>query len=218
MTTSVYFLPGLGADKRLFEKQLQAGLPITILEWKPPYKNESIQAYTERMAADIPQTDNLIIGGVSLGGIMAIELAKIVKPKKVIIISSVKNRSELSVFYRFFCYVPVHRLLPDFLFNNMQIIANIIRPFFGKMEKEETKIFLAMAKDAHPGFVKWAIDKIINWSNTEIPVPIVHIHGSSDFVFPYRYIKNPITINKGRHLIIWERPEEINKLLVEEFK
>ena len=95
MTPSVYFLPGLGADKRLFEKQLQAGLPITILEWKTPNKNESIQAYTERMAADIPQTDNLIIGGVSLGGIMAIEIAKIVKPKKVIIISSIKNRSEL---------------------------------------------------------------------------------------------------------------------------
>jgi len=216
--TGIYFLPGLGADKRLFQKQLQAGLPITIIEWKSPLKGETIQDYAKRIAADIPKTDRLILGGVSLGGIMAIELAKILKPEKVIIISSVKNKNELPPDITFFRRMPLQRWLPGWVFNNLQIFANFIHPFFGEMSKEERNVFVDMAISAPPNFVKWALNVLATWENTEVPAPIVHIHGTSDLILPYKYVKNPITINKGRHLMIWERPEEINALLLEEFK
>lgn len=192
-------------------------MPITILEWKKPVKGETMQAYAARMAADIPPTDRLILGGVSMGGMMAIEMAKIIKPEKIILISSAKNRKELPIFFRFFKHIPVQRWLPYAFFNNIQIVANLIHPFFGNMSKEEKKVFVEMAKAAPPEFVKWALNIIVTWENTEVPAPIVHIHGTTDLMLPYRYVKDVITINKGTHLMISERAEEINEILHREF-
>jgi len=218
MTPSIYFLPGLGADFRLFRKQLEAGMPITILEWKIPLKGETIQQYAARMAADISKSDKLILGGVSMGGMMAIEIAKIVRPEKLILISSAKNRNELPLFFRFFKYLPVQRWLPYAFFNNIQVVANAIYPLFGKMRREEKKIFVEMAKAAPQEFVKWALNAIVTWENTEVPAPTIHIHGTADLILPYRYVRNVITIKKGTHLMISERAEEINAILNREFK
>ena len=65
-------------------------------------------------------------------------------------------------------------------------------------------------------YSRWAIDKIINWDNSNINTPLLHIHGSNDKVFPIKRIKNVSIISGGSHFMLINKGKEI-KILIEEF-
>ena len=89
----IYFMPGLGANSKIFE---HISLPkdrfdIHLLEWKIPVsKDESIQDYAQRMAEEIKH-QNPVLLGVSFGGVLVQEIAKIIAVEKVILVSSIKS-------------------------------------------------------------------------------------------------------------------------------
>src|SRR5690349_13133403 len=58
-----------------------------------------------------PSKSTILIG-VSFGGIMAVEVAKLIATEKVILISSAKTRHELSFYYRLAGILQFHKLLP----------------------------------------------------------------------------------------------------------
>jgi hypothetical protein len=42
---------------------------------------------------------------------------------------------------------------------------------------------------------------------------IVHIHGTKDFILPFRFIKANVSIKKGGHLMTLNKAEELNKII-----
>ena len=94
--THVYFMPGMCANSLIFERiKLNKNFIPHYLSWIPPLKNESLSKYVVRLSETIKHKDAILIG-VSFGGVIVQELSKILKIKKVIIISSVKSNKELS--------------------------------------------------------------------------------------------------------------------------
>jgi len=79
--------------------------------WIKPLKNESLNSYAFRMTKFI-DSKNPILVGVSLGGVLVQEISKIIKCEKIIIISSIKSRSELPVSMKMAKYTNIHKLLP----------------------------------------------------------------------------------------------------------
>ncbi|HQV56104.1 MAG TPA: alpha/beta hydrolase, partial [Chitinophagaceae bacterium] len=83
----VYFISGLGADKRAFSfLDLSFCEPIFI-DWIKPVDNESLYQYAMRLKEQINEPSPIIVG-VSFGGMLATEIAKSDASAKVIIISS----------------------------------------------------------------------------------------------------------------------------------
>ena len=80
----IYFMPGLGANPRIFE---HISLPkdrfeIHLLEWKIPVsENESIQDYAQRIAYEIKH-QNPVLLGVSFGGVLVQEISKLLLLRK----------------------------------------------------------------------------------------------------------------------------------------
>jgi len=99
----IYFVPGLSASSKIFE---YLDLPADkytchYLEWiTPENERESIEDYALRLCAFIKESNPILVG-VSFGGIMVQEMARIVEAKKTIIISSVKNKLELYEKYQY---------------------------------------------------------------------------------------------------------------------
>ncbi|HZH69884.1 MAG TPA: alpha/beta hydrolase, partial [Flavobacteriaceae bacterium] len=93
----LYFVPGLAANKEIFRyiSLPESQFEIHYLEWLIPEKNEAIEAYAKRMAEGITHTENIVLIGVSFGGVVVQEMQAFVKAEKVIIISSVKTKHEL---------------------------------------------------------------------------------------------------------------------------
>src|ERR1035437_7250589 len=93
---TVYFISGLGADKRAFQKiKLPDSCSIQHLDWLIPMDNESLIDYTLRLAKPIDTRKPFALIGLSFGGIIVTELNKVLHPVKSIIISSVTIRSQL---------------------------------------------------------------------------------------------------------------------------
>ena len=90
----VYCISGLGADERIFCKLDIPGSTFHFIQWIQPETAEDIYAYAGRLKEQIVH-DHPVLMGVSFGGMMAIELAKIFPVDKVVLISSIKSANEL---------------------------------------------------------------------------------------------------------------------------
>ena len=207
-----YFISGLGADERAFQKlTLPARWNIVHLNWLPILKNETLKSYTQRFAKLIDISKPFCIVGLSFGGIVAVELNKIVKPVKTILISSISSKEELPLSLRLLRFTGLNKLVPVWMHNKVYPFTYL---YFGVKNTDE-KEQLKKAIHAMPAaFLKWAINEIVNWKNKRRPPNMYHIHGDLDKVFPIEYIKPDFTVKHGRHFMIYRKADVISKVLI----
>ena len=205
----VYFMPGMAASPSIFERiQLPSDtFEIHLLEWLLPEKEETIEAYAQRVAKDIKH-DNVILMGVSFGGILVQEMKAFVNPKKVIIISSVKSNKELPRKMKVAKTTKAYKLIPTQLFENIDMLTKFT--FGSSIIKQRLKLYekFLSVRDKH--YLDWAIEQIINWKRTEIDSEVIHIHGDADEVFPIKYIQNAIVVKGGTHIMILTKYRWLN--------
>ncbi|MCM5663803.1 lipase family protein [Galbibacter mesophilus] len=209
--THIYFMPGMAANSLIFEriKLPEDSFELHYLEWKIPNKNESIESYAKRMAADIAH-ENPVLIGVSFGGILVQEMAKFISVKKIIIISSVKCNKELPRRMVFAKYTKAHKLLPTGMINNIELLAKYA---FGVSLSKRLHLYEKYLSVRDKYYIDWAVDNIVNWRQVTPNNNVIHIHGDKDAVFPSVYIKNCITIEGGTHIMIINRYKWFNENL-----
>jgi len=216
MEKHLYIISGLGADERVFRNLRFPEYRVHFLKWLVPEKGETLENYARRMSDQIDSARPILIG-MSFGGIMAAEIARHIEVRRIILISSVKERRELPPLFRFVGKFGIHRLIPVRLFTWSNPLTNWL---FGTQGREEERLLAAVMKDTHLGYLKWAIDKILLWKNETRASHLTHIHGTADRLLPFRYITDAIAVKGGGHLMILNKAEEvgrmINELLVEE--
>ena len=198
--THIYFVPGLAAGKEIFEN---ISLPtneyeVHIIEWLIPSKKESIVVYAERMAAEVKEQNSVLIG-VSFGGVVAQEMSEFLNLKKLIIISSVKSKSELPRKMKFFKTVPAYRLIPPSFLENTK---NMVKYGLGIKSKTKLETYQKYLSVKNTQYLKWAIKHMVGWDRTEEIKNVIHIHGDKDPVFPVEKIKNCIIVPGGTHIML----------------
>ena len=209
---TLYLLPGVGADSRLFQ-MIDAGLgPARHIEWIEPLPRETLNQYAKRLCQQIDTSSPFVLMGVSIGGMLTIEMNKFISPQQTVIISSIKGRQEMPAYYAFFRATRIYKLFPATFIRR---IPFIIKPFFGRMNKREYNLYADMLKNTNANFINWAQWAILNWDNTLVPQNLIHIHGTKDVIFPIRNISNCIPITGGQHFMIVRKGREINRILKE---
>lgn len=158
----VYILSGLGADERVFRYLDFKDLDVTFVQWIKPLANETITHYTKRISAQI-QSKNPILIGLSFGGIIATELAKTITVQQLILISSLKTRTEIPFVYRLAGQLRLHRLIP---YSFLKKDHALNRWLFGVIRKNDKDLFKRVLADTDIDFLRWAINIIVTWKNT----------------------------------------------------
>jgi len=209
----VYLIPGLGADKRMYTQQVKILPDAVVIEHLRVVKDETITDYAKRVAALIDTSLPFALIGTSLGGIVCVELSRIISPEKIILISSVKNRNELPLLLRSMKYLHVHKLLSGERFKHLN---KLIVKMLGSGENSQTATLLEdMANDTPVEFIEWAIDAIVRWYPPEkCREDIIHIHGTKDRLLPFSKIKNAVAVN-GTHVINMTMSEEVNCIILD---
>ncbi len=206
----LYCIPGLGASTSIFEFiKLPEIFEIHLLPWQTPYKDDTIQSYAQRMCNNIKH-DNVILLGVSFGGIMAQEISKIINTKKVIIVSSVKSKYELPKRLQIIRDTKLYKILPTGLLEKVNNWENLV---FGETNKKIAKAYEKYLNVMNKQYLDWAIENVLHWKQEEALENIIHIHGSKDHVFPIENIKNPIIIKNATHAAILRRSKWFNEHL-----
>ena len=73
-------IPGLGADARLFRPQREFFPRLETPPWIEWRRAEPLPAYAARLAATIDAAEPYHLGGASLGGMLALEMARVLDP------------------------------------------------------------------------------------------------------------------------------------------
>ncbi|MBI1931423.1 MAG: alpha/beta hydrolase [Ignavibacteriales bacterium] len=210
----IYFIPGLCFDQRLFENlKLNSG-SLHFLNWLEPEENESLFNYVNRFSKLIEVKDRkIILVGHSFGGIVAQEISKIIKPEKVIIISSIKHSNEKPFSLLMFKHLPIYKLFNrKLVLKTFPVWANL----FGYNSDKGKAIFINMINNCTENYFKWAFHQVVNWENlTKNETNLFHIHGTNDKTFPIKLISDSIVIKDGSHFMIHSKAEEVGNVLNE---
>ena len=206
------FISGLGADERVFQSLKLINAENNYVKWIEPGKNETIENYAQRLSVQIDTSKTNILICVSFGGLIGIELSKIIHFEKIIIISSVKNKYEIPFYYQIAGKLQLYKLIPGSLLRSYNFIISF---FFGITNDKEKELLKNILKDTNSIFLKWAISKITNWKNKDQINDLYHIHGNKDRLFPVRNIKDYTKVIDGHHFMIITKSDEISKRINE---
>ena len=210
--THVYLVPGLAAGKEIFRniKLPEEKYPLHILEWMIPEKRETIQEYAKRMASRIME-DHFILVGVSFGGVMVQEMEAYLKPKKVVIISSVKSRNELPARLKLARKTKAYKLVPTSLVSN---VSDFTKFAIGPRTKKRLRLYNEYLSVRNKTYLDWAIQQMVQWKREKASEEIIHIHGDQDAVFPIQNIQNAKIIEGGTHVMIINKGSKISQQLL----
>jgi len=205
---NLYLIGGLGADERVF-RYLDLKATIQIIEWIEPTPKEELKSYVKRLSSQINQEEKFGILGVSFGGIVAVELSKILQPTKVILISSVETHDQLSSLYLKIGRTKILNLIPSALLKPPKAIMGFL---FGA---ENKTLLNEIIKDTSPDFIRWALNSIIQWRNHTNKLEILRIHGTKDRLIPLK--GSAIKIKNGAHFMIVDKADQISKVVNDHF-
>jgi len=206
-------MPGMGASPKIFEYlKFPVFYEIVFLSWILPFEKEPLSNYAKRMSEFVKHKNPILIG-VSFGGILVQEMTKYIKCDKIIIISSIKSRDELSGVMKISSVLGLHRLIPSYLIRN---IESLVYLFYGSKMKKKFLLYRKYFTVRDPAYILWAINCIVNWRGIIIKNKLIHIHGNIDRIFKIKKIKNPYIKINGDHAIIITRHEWFNDFLSKE--
>lgn len=213
----IYFVPGMATDKKIFER---IRLPSSryhyeVIEWLPPEDNEPLIDYVKRMAKGIKHESPILIG-VSFGGVIVQEMAKLIPVEKTIIVSSVKSRREFPRYMRFGSFTKLYRLLTA---SGILSISDLGKLGWNEKIRRRLRKVQPYFNVRDEKYLAWAIKNMVEWNREVADPEVYHIHGTKDEVFPIRYIDNCRKIKKGTHAMILQKTpsvvEEVIKIIEE---
>jgi len=209
-----YFISGLAADSRVFRHiHLPEGYEMVFLDWIEPHKNESLKDYSQRMGDKIDSRVPFVLIGLSLGGMIAVEISKTCTPLKTILISSITHPAQLPPYFKLAGKLRLHHLFPA---KFMKAAARAKRAVLGDKKDESNKLIMQVIQESDDRLVNWGVDAILNWKTENKTPECVHIHGSNDEILPLKYTKPTYIIKKADHMMIMNKANEINTILSRE--
>ncbi len=209
--THVYLMPGMAANPAIFEyiELPKKTYKIHWLEWQIPSKNETLQAYAKRMCTFIKHK-NIVLLGVSFGGILVQEMSNYLDLKKLFVVSSVKSRHELPKHLKFLKITKAYHILPTKILGNIDALAKLA---YGKAIKKRINLFKKYLSVNDKTYLDWAIKQVVCWSQERPNPKAIYIHGDKDTVFPHSCNGDCIIIKDGTHLMIINKYKWFNENL-----
>ena len=209
--SKIFLIAGMGADTRIYNNiELPEDDEVIPVDWIEPDASDTLTTYSQKLIHEYHITSGSIVIGTSLGGMIAIEIAKQVALNKVILISSIKTIHEAPWYFKAFRTLPLYKPMSGQVLKKMGFL---MRPIFGKFTADDLWVFEDMLKKSSSKFIKWAIGAVLGWTNETVPPNVYHLIGNKDMVFSYKQIKDATVIKGGTHIMVFDKAKQINKIL-----
>ncbi len=205
----IYCISGLGSDEKIFTKIKVAGHELVHIPWLIPEKNESIEVYAKRMSKSITDEQPVLMG-LSFGGMMGIEISKLVPVKKLVLVSSVKSYKEMPGWMKGAGRLKLDKIIPLRSYPLLEPLENYNMGVTNVAEKEMVRRY---RKNVNQDYLNWAVNQILNWKNDWHPENLFHIHGDADRIFPIKKVSPTYVIDGGGHFMIYNQANKINESL-----
>jgi pimeloyl-ACP methyl ester carboxylesterase len=204
--------PGLGADERMFQPQRRIPAEIEVPRWIAPEPREPLSRYARRLAETIRTPPPFYLGGVSIGGMIALEVARHLGPLAVFLIASCRSCRSISPLLR------LGRHLSPLVPAGIQKTVMVRLPSFlrasGACTTDDQQLVVDMLRDTPPHFLKWGHEALLAWQGPgPLPMSVYHVHGDCDHLIRCPPTGVDRVIPGGGHLINFTHADEVNEFL-----
>lgn len=171
----------------------------------------TLRDYADVLSRRVDATKPHALIGVSMGGMVAQEMAAITNPLRTIIISSWKGPLEMPTPIKMLRGTHAEKLLtPAF----MKHALPMVRWQMGLETPEDIALFDAFITAMPLEHVRIQIAALLGWEGPAQPVKdLIHIHGDNDRLMPIASINGAEVIKGGGHFMVFNRAEAVSKAL-----
>ena len=215
---TIYCLPGLGADHRMYETYCRAIPNSKVIEFIPHVKGESLVDYARRMAEHIDHSKPFVLMGTSMGGMICMEINRLYPAARVILISSMAHTGEKPWPIKLFHSSQMYRFVRGHL--TLACFRAFVRMKVRRKPKGLASRMYAMARDAQPAFVGFGVRAVVSWKGSAQPeAKVFRVHGSRDLLFWYsKQSKVHYTVKGGTHIAVISHQSRIIEAIKEELE
>ena len=206
----LYLLPGMGGDHRLFKNLDLSAYDTVHVRYPTPPGPIRMDDFARLLHPQIDTTAPFYLLGVSLGGMLAVELTDQLHPAHTVILSSAKQRSELPGKLKFNKYLPLYRIVGG---RAQRALGGLGRYLFERRARSEEPTFRAMLRAKDPKYLKWATYAVTNWERDAVPPGITHVQGTKDHTIPIKNIDAVIPVPDAGHMVVMMQPATVDSLL-----
>jgi pimeloyl-ACP methyl ester carboxylesterase len=205
----LYCLPGLGVDHRLFDRCDLGTAEVVKLDWPVMPRGSSLADYAAALAARVNKREPHVLLGVSMGGMVAQEMAAITGPRKVIIVSSWKGPWEMPPLIRWLRPFRPEMLLTEWIMRRCVPVIRLMRAKLGMETVEATRHIQMMLDRWSAEQIRVMVRAVLSWPGAEVK-DLVHIHGDRDALMPLKFIRDPIIVRGGTHIMVYTLANEVS--------
>jgi pimeloyl-ACP methyl ester carboxylesterase len=163
-------LPGMGATAAMYNGLKHIlGFLVEFLNW-PGYRGEKTYAdVARRIIEEHAITSEDVVGGSSLGGMVALEIAQLTNARAIVLLGSAVSRQEVQTLLTILS--PLATAAP----------MTIIQALVGKHQNLVSTMFA----DSDPEFIRAMCSYLPSWNGYDGPVEkLFRLHGKKDHVIP----------------------------------
>lgn len=210
----IFLITGFALDKRAFDLMRLPRDRYVPVDLIPVIKGESLRAYALRLAGQIGLRAGDIIVGVSLGGMLALEMAEAVEVRGVIIIASATHPRFIR--RRFAVWAPLAPWVPEALIRRIFALIPAILAMQRMLNPEGQALLADIMGKFPPSLLKALPMMILRWPGRSPPAAFRQIHSTGDWLIRPNGDPSTLTLLPGKnHLITVSHPEEVRRLVEE---
>jgi pimeloyl-ACP methyl ester carboxylesterase len=212
----IYSIPGVAADPRIFRNLRLPVHELRHLELPLMEEDDTIRDQAMALRSSISEDVPHMILGMSMGGMIAQELASITSPHRVVIISSWKGPEEMPAPLKTMRGTHPERVLSE------KLIDRILPFLFWQMgaeSEDDRELIRSFVHTTPVEQIKRQIDASLNWDGPASPVKdLLHIHGDNDHLMPIGEIKDPIPVKEGGHIMVYNKAAEVSRAILDHLR
>jgi len=225
---TLVFLPGLGANHRLFKNQTAVFPNSYAADWIDLLPGEHLEQYAVRLAEAVRTelekrpSAPVIVCGVSLGGMVAPYVARHLDAAGCVLLSSIRDRKEFPRWCYFDWWLMRHcfplRVARMFLLQLgarlLLLVPGLKRRFVEfevgqQMTEMPTRRFAGLSRM----MFDWAYRRREETEEVIFSGPTLQVHGTRDPLLPICWTNPDIRIPGGAHTLTLTHPKEINEII-----
>jgi pimeloyl-ACP methyl ester carboxylesterase len=210
----VYLITGFALDKRAFSLLHLPSEPYRFVDLIPVNKDESLKEYALRLAKEMGLVPGDIVGGVSLGGMLALEMARTIKVRGIILIASCSHPRQIKPYFLAFAHLAPY--VPDFLIRKVFVLIPLILKWQKMLSPTGQALLADIMGKFPPSLLRNLPPMISDWSGRNPPENFRHIHAEKDWLIDASGLPENMKILPGKnHLITISHPKEVSAFIQE---
>ena len=203
----------MGVDHRLLAPQRVLAADIEVPTWIPPGADETLRGYAHRLAGTIDCSRPFFLGGVSFGGMLAVEMVPLLRHRLcgLILIATASSNQAIPWTHRI--GLSIGARLPARALAAAKTLSPLLRAVMGVLRPADARMLNDIMRHADPLLLKWSMNAINRWTGCpQIPaeVPYIWIHGADDLLLPIRKSAASHRIKGAGHLVNVTHAHDVN--------